>query len=198
MVTGMVSRILLALVLLLLPGQAFAQDLNGHWAFRIGDATIFVFSLEQAEDDEWQGTWTRPASIESNGMVFRDMRGSEVVTPTQARQRGERVQLTFAGPEGSGRNDVLRFALLSENRAELEYVGIAGPPYPLIRVGPDTPIGPFEETQIYDRDNAVTEADLEELAAIALEAELAEQAVEGDEDEDEELPRIDADFLDGL
>lgn len=198
MMTGMVSRFFIALALLLLPAQAFSQDLTGHWAFRIDDTTIFVFALDQSESGEWQGEWKRPEQIKSNGAVFRNMSGSQIVTPSETRQRGQTVQLTFPGPEGSVRTDVLRFALVSENRADLEYVGIPGDPYSLVRVRPGTALGPFEEARIYDRDHAVTEADLEELVEPLEEADRQESAEESEDAEEDERPRIDADFLDGL
>lgn len=196
MLARMVSRFIIALAVILLPGQALSQDLDGHWAFRIDDATIFVFALDQGESGEWTGGWLRPATIESNGAVFRGMRGSQVVTPSETRQRGDVVQFTFDGPEGSGRDDILRFALVHENRANLTYVGIPGDPYPLVRVHRDTALGPFEEGRIYDRDQAVTEADSEELAQAPEELQPEEES-EGDGQEDEST-RIEADFLDGL
>jgi hypothetical protein len=159
----MISRIFLVLAAMLLPAGALAQSqpdgLEGHWALRIDEATIFVFALDQAADGSWQGAWTRPAQIDSNGVIFRRMSGSQTVTPTDTRHNGEVVQLTFAGPPGTGRNDVLRIRQVGENQARMQYQGIPGDPYPLVRVMADTPLGPFEDMRIYDRDNAVTEAD---------------------------------------
>jgi|GEM_PF-2584232 len=158
----MLTRFLIALAALLLPAQVLAQDLRGHWALRIDEATIFVFTLEQQESGEWVGAWTRPEAIDSNGVVFRNMSGQQTVRPSQTRQRGEVVQLTFAGPEGTRRNDVLHFALVGENQAQLDYQGIPGDPYPLIRVSADTPLGPFDPVRIYDRDNAIVAAEFGE------------------------------------
>lgn len=160
MLCAMILRMLsLLAAFALLPAQAIAQDLDGHWAFKIDEATIFVFALEQGEDGTWQGTWTRPSQIDSNGVIFRNMSGSQTVRPSAVRQAGEIVQLTFAGPQGTNRNDVLRFTQVGENQAQLQYQGIPGDPFPLVRVQPDTPLGPFEDLRIYDRDNAVTEAE---------------------------------------
>lgn len=242
MTPAMMPRFLIALAALLLPAQALANDLEGHWAFRIDEATIFVFALEEREGGGWTGSWTRPAQISSNGMVFRNMDGSQTVTPQGVIEREGAVQLTFAGPpEARGRNDILQFRLVSENQAQLTYIGLPGDPYPLVRVVPDTALGPFEEARIYDRDRAVTEAafiepweptgDLEAAAAmgdtpaldpldeiaieLGLEVAGAEASVggelppldavsEADEvaaaeaEEEDDRPRIGADFLDGL
>lgn len=160
MIAFMLPRILISLVALLLPGQALANDLAGHWAFRIDEATIFVFALEEREGGGWTGSWTRPVQITSNGMVFQNMDGSQTVEPQAVIERADVVQLTFAGPpEARGRNDVLQFRMVSENQAQLTYIGLPGDPYPLVRVVPGTGLGPFEEARIYDRDRAVTEAE---------------------------------------
>ncbi|WP_120077568.1 hypothetical protein [Aurantiacibacter odishensis] len=211
----MVARLFLFFAALCLSVPAFADDhdpsLEGHWAFRIGDATIFVFSLEQQDDGGWEGAWTRPAEIDSNGVIFRAMAGQQTVRPLSTSERDGGLQLTFAGPGDTARNDVLRFRQSGENRAELNYVGIPGDPYPLVRVAPDTPLGPFDEVRIYDRDHAVTEAEyvaqaeepsVAEAAGVVEEADPgnAEEATEADEEaqSDEEPPRITADFLDDL
>ena len=203
----MVARFLLILSALCLSAPALADDheatLDGHWAFRIDDATIFVFALEQSEDGGWAGAWTRPSEIDSNGVIFRQMSGQQTVRPISILQRGEIVQLTFAGPNGARRNDVLQFRFLSDNQARLNYVGIAGESYPLVRVNPDEPLGPFEDSRIYDRDNAVTEA---EFVPRAQEPAMPEdeEIADGDgvpaqqEEESEERPRMTSDFLDDL
>ena len=64
MLARMVLRIIIILAALLLSARALADDhegdLSGHWALRIDDATIFVFTLEQADAGGWQGAWARP------------------------------------------------------------------------------------------------------------------------------------------
>lgn len=203
----MVARFLIILAALFIGQPALADDhdatLQGHWAFRIDEATIFVFTLQEEADGSWAGAWTRPEAIDSNGVIFRDMSGEQTVRPMVTAERDGVVQLTFAGPGGTRRNDVLQFRLLEENRAELNYVGIPGDPYPLIRVNGDTPLGPFDEIRIYDRDNAVIAAEyVEPVEAEPLEP-LEDMALAPDEEgaddaEAEEQPRITADFLEGL
>lgn len=210
----MIARLLLFFAALCLSAPALADDhdasLDGHWAFRIDDATIFVFSLEKQDGGGWEGAWTRPAQIDSNGVVFRAMAGQQTVRPVSVSERDGALQLTFAGPGDTARNDILRFRQTGENRAELSYVGIPGDPYPLVRVAPDTPLGPFDEVRIYDRDNAVIEADyVEQVAepsgeevASGVEDEAGNDAGTADADDeagsDEEPARITADFLDDL
>ena len=196
----MVSRIFIAIAALLLPSAALAQEsespLEGHWAFRIDDATIFVFTLDRSDSGVWNGSWTRPAEIESNGMVFREMAGSQTVRPERVGERSGVVQLSFAGPTGTSGTDVLQFRSVSDNQALLTYVGAPGEPYPLIRVTRDTELGPFLDDRIYDRDLAVVDADYapsveagegdaEELAEADLELEAGDEAAAL---EPEELP----------
>ncbi|APE27844.1 hypothetical protein [Aurantiacibacter gangjinensis] len=160
----MVSRFLILFAALLLPAQALAQaseaeELEGSWALRIDDATIFVFTLDRLDDGRWQGQWMRPERINSNGWIFREMEGAQLVRAVRTAERDGVVQLVFTGPLGDGRNDVLRFRQTGTNQAELTYVGVPTDPYPLIRVPGSQQLGPFDEIRIYDRDNAVTEAD---------------------------------------
>lgn len=199
-------RSLLSLAALLLHAPLLSNDreatLEGHWAFRIDEATIFVFALDERDEQDgggWQGSWTRPEIITSNGMVFRDMSGEQTVIPIEAIQRRNAVQLTFEGPRSDGRRDILQFRLTGENQARLDYIGIEGEPYPLIRVQPDTPLGPFDPVRIYDRDNAILQAQLgseEDLPELSDEMDTSK----GDTvPEDENAPsRVDEDFLDGL
>ncbi len=219
-VSQMPIRFLLTIAALMLPAPLLAQNtdatLEGHWAFRIDEATIFVFMLDEQDEGGWNASWTRPESITSNGVVFHKMSGQQTVFPIETAERREAVQLTFAGPQADGRRDILQFRLTGENQALLNYQGIDGAPYPLIRVRPDTPLGPFDAVRIYDRDDAVTMAEYvsepaspeedtslaEDAAAEELFAEGAfdtdgEQDAEGDESENG-MPRMGADFLDGL
>ncbi len=199
-------RFLLSLAALLLHAPLLANDgeatLEGHWAFRIDEATIFVFALDERDEQDgggWEGNWTRPETVTSNGMVFRNMSGRQTVVPMEAIQRRDAVQLTFEGPQADGRRDILQFRLTGENQARLDYIGIEGEPFPLIRVQPDTPLGPFDPMRIYDRDNAIVQAEFgseEESpeSPAVMDANESETAPE-----DEDAPsRIDKDFLDGL
>lgn len=185
----MLLRFLLLLAALLaLPAQALANDLVGSWAFRIDDATIFTFAISQDEDGDWQGSWTRPASFHSNGVVFAELTGSEQLDAMAALEFAGLIELSFEDPRPGAVPDIFRFRHIAENRAELTYVGTDLPAYPLIRVVPGSPIGPFEASRIYDFDNAVTEADY--VAPPVVEEAPADAA--------SERSRIDADFLDDL
>lgn len=202
----MIKRLLLFIsALLLLPAQAFAQDLEGTWAFRIGDATIFTFEISESEDGEWHGRWTRPEDFASNGVVFARMVGSEEVEAMAALEFAGTIELSFDDPRPGAVPDIFNFRLMGPNTAEMTYVGTEFDPYPLIRVAPDTPLGPFDEDAIYDRDNAVTEADyiepeelnLDDVAAPEENVEPAEDLPEpeAEEEGDDGLP---GDFLEGL
>jgi hypothetical protein len=157
----MVSRLFLLLALLLAPCPAMAQSLEGHWALRIDDATIFVFRLDRLPDGTWSGAWKRPTEITSNGAVFQAMSGSEVVAAQRSGEQDGEVRLVFPGPPGAAGGDLLRFRQTGTNQAQLVYVGVPGDPFPLIRVRPDIALGPFDDGRIYDRDLAVVEADYE-------------------------------------
>ena len=119
------------------------------------------------------------------------------------------VHLVFAGPQAGGRQVVLQFRLVDANRARLTYAAIPGEPHPLIRVAPDTPLGPFDPARIYDRDDAVTETGFPSAdeqseptaASVPLEVANALDAlaeVDGGEEEETDRPPMEADFLDGL
>ncbi|MGB3794838.1 MAG: hypothetical protein WA957_00865 [Alteraurantiacibacter sp.] len=201
-------RYLIALAALLLPSPLLADDteatLEGNWALRIDDATIFVFDLDQQDDGAWAGSWTRPYTIASNGVVFREMDGEQTVLPLETVQRRDAVQMTFKGTQEAGLRDILQFRLTGENQAQLTYRGIAGNPYPLIRVPSGTVLGPFDPLRIYDRDDAITMAeyqpDAEPVAPLDM-ADAGDIEVENNtmaDDDSEQRPRIEADFLDGL
>lgn len=195
MICLMLSRFLLALAALLaFPMQALAQEIEGSWAFRIDDATIFSFEIEREEDGDWRGSWTRPASFRSNGMVFAQLTGSQELEAMAALEFAGTIELSFEDARPGAVPDIFRFRPVSENQAELIYVGTDLDPYPLVRVLPGSGIGPFEENRIYDRDNAVIEADY-----AAPPAEVEDESTQTEEtDEEEAGQRIDADFLDGL
>ncbi|QZH75811.1 MAG: hypothetical protein JY451_04270 [Erythrobacter sp.] len=193
----MVLRFLLLLAALFaLPAQALANDLIGHWAFRIDDATIFIFEISEDADGDWQGSWTRPASFRSNGVVFAELTGSEELEAMAALEFAGLIELSFEDPRPNAVPDIFRFRHVAENRAELTYVGTDLAPYPLVRVAPGSRIGPFDASRIYDSDNAVTEAD--SLPAPVLEEVPAEEAAEPQAETQSERPRVDAGFLDDL
>ena len=153
-------RILLFFAALLLPAApALAQDLEGDWAFRVDEATIFIFAISQDDTGQWSGAWQRPQSFVSNGMVFSRMQGSETVRSMRGRMVDGDVELTFDDPRPGAVPDIFRITQTSPNQASLLYVGTQLEPYPLVRVAPGGSIGPFDDAMIYDRDNAVTEAE---------------------------------------
>lgn len=158
-------RYLLALLLTLLPGAAFANDLEGAWALRIDEATIFRFDIARSDAGEWRGTWARPESFASNGAVFARLTGSEQVPSMAGIEFAGDVELSFDDPRPDAIPDIFRFRHVREGQAQLTYVGTDLAPYPLVRVAPGTPLGPFAEGRLYDRDNAQTEADYDPAAA---------------------------------
>jgi len=182
----MIIRLLLALLAVLTPTLAQANEMEGRWAFKIEDAAIFVFEIERADDGEWHGTWTRPASFASNGAVFARLVGERVVTSSAGIEFAGDIELTFDDPSPGAIPDIFRFRHMGEGRAQMTYVGTPLAPYPLVAVAPATGLGPFEEGRVYDRDNAVTVPG--RAAAIPPAPAVAE-------DEDESLG---ADFLEGL
>lgn len=193
----MVLRFLLLLAALFaLPAQALANDLIGHWAFRIDDATIFTFEISQDADGDWQGSWTRPASFRSNGVVFAELTGSEELEAMAALEFAGLIELSFEDPRPGAVPDIFRFRHVAENRAELTYVGTDLAPYPLVRVAPGSRIGPFDASRIYDSDNAVFEADYV-APPVVVEAPPA-AATEPQTEEENARPRVDESFLDDL
>lgn len=164
----MIARILIILAALMaLPHAAFAQttaepalqNVEGSWALRIHNATIFTFDIERGDDGGWRTSWTRPASFRSNGVVFTAMSGSETIEAMTVRELADGVELHFEDPRPGAVPDVFHIRPKSVSQAELVYVGTLFAPYPLVRVRAGTPLGPFDATRIYDRDDAVTEGD---------------------------------------
>lgn len=149
------------------PGSALAQDLEGAWALKIGDAIIFRFEMERDADDQWTGSWTRPASFRTNGVFFSNMHGSETVQATSVISVGGKVELAFANRPSAAASGLFRFRQTGPDQAELTHVATGYAPYPLIRVAPGSPLGPFSENYVYDRDNAVSEPALAEMVDIA-------------------------------
>ena len=186
-------RFVLAFLLLILPAlPAAAQSaLQGSWAFQIADAVIFRFDVEKAEGGEWSGTWSRPDSFRSNGVIFQQVKGSEEVESMAGLEFAGRVELSFDDPRPGAIPDIFRLELTGDDTARLIYVGTDLEPYPLIRVDADTPVGPFDESRVYHRRDAILEKVSE-----SDDTEIPAQ----DEQPDDAGPasRLGADFLDGL
>lgn len=126
---------------------------------RIGGATIFRFDLEQGPEGRWRGTWTRPESFAGNGAVFMRLRGQRAVPSLGAQAVGGTIELSFPGEGAGARAETFRFRETGAGRAQLIYVGTEFAPYPLVQVAPQTPLGPFEDGRIYDRDHAQEQPD---------------------------------------
>ncbi|WP_340588765.1 hypothetical protein [Erythrobacter alti] len=178
-----------------------AHPLQGTWALQIDDASVFVFLLERNDRGNWRGAWLRPERFRGNGVVFSHFRGSEVVRTVDYTMHEDALELRFAPTSEEGSTDVLHFRATGTNQAELTYTGTDLAPFPLVRVVRGTPLGPFEDNRIYDRDNAVVEADYDPadepaLRQVVEEVEVAEEAPAPQEPAPQS--RIDDDFLDGL
>ena len=175
---AMLKRIALLLAaLILVPSQAFAQDqadydLEGVWAFQIDEAVIFLFELDQMPDGEWRARWTRPEVFGSNGVIFNRMSGATRILATSAEEVDDNVQLSFPDPRPDAVPNIFLFEQVGDHQVTMTYVGTDLQPFPLIRVVPGTPLGPFDNARIYDRDNAVTEAEY-------VEPEILDEAVGG-------------------
>ncbi|OYX47809.1 MAG: hypothetical protein B7Y87_00775 [Sphingomonadales bacterium 32-64-22] len=153
----MLKRLLFALAaLLMLPSAASAETLEGSWALRINDTTIFRFDLRQTGEGEWSGVWARPRSYRNNGVIFSNLEGRAEVTSRNASVQGDALRLTFHDPRPRSLPETFRFRITGEGRAELTYVDTGFAPLPLVRVAQDTEVGPFDEGRLYDRDNAQT------------------------------------------
>ena len=159
MALQMFKRLLLILCALLLPSPALANDLEGAWALKIDDATIFRFDLREIADGVWRGTWTRPVSFGTNGAVFSQLEGERALTSMAGLELNGVVELSFDDPRPGAVPDIFRFRLTGERQAELIYVGTRLAPFPLVQTAPNTPLGPFAEDRVYDRDNAATVSD---------------------------------------
>jgi hypothetical protein len=191
----MITRLILALLALLTPITAQAHELEGRWALRIDEATIFVFELDQTEGGEWRGQWTRPETFASNGAVFTRLAGSKAFPSTAGAATADGAQLSFDDPAPGAVPDIFRFRHLGPGRAQMIYVGTEFMPFPLIAVVARVGLGPFEPGRVYDLDNAVTDPAKAPLppptpaaAAIQPPAPATEPEAEG----------LGADFLDGL
>ncbi|RIV87293.1 hypothetical protein D2V17_08600, partial [Aurantiacibacter xanthus] len=153
----MLNRFLLAFVaLLMVPAAASAETLEGSWALRINETTIFRFDLRQSGEGSWQGVWARPRSYRNNGVIFSSLEGQAEVTSRDGRTQGDAVRLTFDDPRPRSLPETFRFRVTGEGTAELTYADTGFAPLPLVRVSADTEVGPFAEGRLYDRDNAQT------------------------------------------
>lgn len=154
----MLKRLLLAFAaLLMLPSAAAAETLEGAWALRIDDVTIFRFDLQQAGDGSWSGVWTRPRSYRNNGVILSNMEGRYEAVSHNGQAQGDAVRLTFDNPRTRSLPETLRFRVTGEGTAQFTYVDTGFAPFPLVRVAQDVDIGPFTEGRLYDRDSAQTE-----------------------------------------
>ena len=154
----MVSRILLLFAALLaFPSSASAQDVEGTWALRIDDAIIYVFDLDRVDDMRWEGSWTRPAEMQNNGLIFSELSGERQHRLLSTTETATFVEFLFEGDRVGGVPQVFRIVPGETDRALLTQIGSGHDPYPLVRVDAGTAIGPFSPLRIYDRDNAVSD-----------------------------------------
>ena len=200
----MMFRLFLALVALCLPVAAQAHDLEGRWAFRINETTIFVFELDENEYGEWFGRWLRPERFSSNGVVFARLVGSREIRSSAGIEFEGAVELTFDDPRPNAIPDIFAFRHTGPGQAQMTYVGTPLAPFPLIAVSAATGLGPFEEGRVYDRDNAVTAPGewplpVELAAPEPAPAQIAPPAAQGPAPAPEpDREAIGADFLEGL
>src|SRR5690606_21757050 len=131
---------LLALVLLLLPMSAMAQDgrstLAGSWALELGGATIFRFDLEEVpgKDGEWRGTWSRPSRFASDGDNFAQLQLPQRQVRSMAGLEFDgTVEVSFPDPRPEAIPDIFRFRLIDSDAVEMTYVGTGLAPYLLQR-----------------------------------------------------------------
>ncbi|MGV3553842.1 MAG: hypothetical protein ACO1OD_01160 [Croceibacterium sp.] len=150
---------LLALVLLLLPMSAMAQDgrstLAGSWALEIGGATIFRFDLEEVpgKDGEWRGTWSRPSRFASNGDNFAQLQlPARQIHSMAGLEFDGTVEVSFPDPRPQAIPDIFRFRLIDSDAAEMTYVGTGLAPYVMQRVPANTALGPYREGATYSRE----------------------------------------------
>ena len=202
----MLTRIMLVFAALFaFPTSAIAQDLEGRWAFQIDDAIVFLFAIDQTPEGDWRAQWMRPVSFRGNGAVFSQFRGAEVVETQEYTETGDTVELRFPPTREEGSTDILQFALTGANEASMTYAGTELAPFPLVRVPRSATLGPFDDTRLYDRDDAVTQSDYDpaddadEGTADAVEenAPMEEQLADDAEKEGNGSSLSD-DFLEGL
>ncbi len=185
----MLKRLFLALAALLLPlsasAQSAAQTLEGSWDLRVDGTTVFRFTIEQGVDREWLGQWQRPASFNSDGNAFYNMRGGVKTSPSMTGILFlDMVELAFDDPRPGAIPDIFRFRQTGPDSAEMTYVGTDLAPYPMVRAAAGAPIGNWDAARIYRR--TVPGAQAEEVLP-------AVEVPEG-----EPTGRIGRDFLEGL
>ncbi|NIQ96067.1 MAG: hypothetical protein GWN87_19095, partial [Desulfuromonadales bacterium] len=148
----MLHRLLILIAALLLPAGAWAQDVEGAWDFRLDNTTIFRFVIEQGEDGEWRGEWSRPDSFNSNGDAFARLRGPvETLDSMAGYEFLGSVELSFDDPRPGAVPDIFRFRVVDEDSLEMIYVGTGLDPYELVRAGPGDVIGDWDASKIYRR-----------------------------------------------
>lgn len=189
----MTIRVLLALAVLLVPINAVAQDgIEGVWNMRIAGTTIFRFEIEE-EEDEWRGTWHKPASFRTNGDAFSRLSGG---VESQESMTGieflGNIELSFDDPRPGAVPDIFRFELVDEDNATMTYVGTDLAPYSLMRAEEGSEIGDWNPDRVY-----VRRGPGEESAEFAINPGPADSAADDAEEEDDR-PRIGADFLEGF
>jgi hypothetical protein len=142
---------LLMLLLLLLPVPAAAETLEGNWTFSIDETAIFQFRVERDEDG-WHGTWLRPTSFASNGVIFSEVTGPPVdVAATKVREIGDMLELTFRDLRPGAVPDIFLLHLLPEGIADAIYAETGFAPFQLVRDEQGKGIGPWREGVIYQR-----------------------------------------------
>jgi len=149
----MFARLLLAaLVLLLAPAPAAAQQLiSGSWALRVEGTVVFRFDLARTAEG-WRGTWAKPASFVTDGVAFAELGGTPVEQRAQTgRLIGDWVELTFGDARPGAVPDVFRFRLVALDRVEMIYVDTGQAPFVLEQVEPGTAPGPWESGRVYRR-----------------------------------------------
>lgn len=131
--------------------MAEAPSLEGSWALKIDETTIFRFDLKPTPAG-WSGTWSRPRLFASNGAVFSNVTGPPVaVAASKVEAIGEWAELTFDDPRPGAVPDVFRLRALAGGKVEAIYVGTGFPPLVLEKVNADTPLGPWTATRFYQR-----------------------------------------------
>ncbi len=181
----MFKRLFLVLAALMLPLSASAQTLEGSWDMRVDGTTVFRFTIEEGMDGEWLGQWQRPASFNSDGNAFYNMRGGVKTSPSMTGILFQgTVELAFDDPRPGAIPDIFRFRQTGPDSAEMTYVGTDLAPYPMVRAAASDTIGNWDAARIYRR--TVPGARGEEVLP----------AVE--EPAGEPTGRIGRDFLEGL